>query len=130
MQETGLPPLLARKISSTPFNSYGIANGSDNVLNVAGVGNGDYRLDDVYLGFRFGLSGEQQYGWAKVSFIANFDTQISQLVIQEWAYETQAGQGINVGDGATAVIPEPTSASLGLLALGAVGLRRWRKSSS
>ena len=66
------------------------------------------------------------YGWARTTLNddGSFDG-VSNFTIHEWAYE-DSGSSILVGAGG-AVIPEPTSASLGLLALGAAGLRRWRK---
>ena len=76
------------------------------------------------IGFRFdsdrNTAGDQNfYGWASVTA-----TNLGQTwTIHEWAYENVIDESIAVG----AVIPEPTSASLGLLALGAAGLRRWRK---
>ena len=78
-----------------------------------------------YIGFRFDgdrtTSGRQNlYGWARVTYVSR-----SSLTIHEWAYEDVPGEAIAVG-----IIPEPTSASLGLLALGAVGLRRWRKGTA
>ena len=81
-----------------------------------------------YIGFRFdgdrATSGRQNlYGWARATFNSHNDWNI-----HEWAYEDVIGEAIAVG--ATGVIPEPTSASLGLLALGAVGLRRWRKGTA
>ena len=82
-----------------------------------------------YIGFRFDgdrtTPGRQNlYGWAEVIF--SYVPQYSLTIfIRQWAYEDVIGEAIAVG--ATGVIPEPTSASLGLLALGAVGLRRWRK---
>ena len=76
------------------------------------------------IGFRFdgdrATSGRQNfYGWASVTA-----TNLGQTwTIHEWAYEDVIGEAIAVGQ----IVPEPTSASLGLLALGAAGLRRWRK---
>ena len=77
-----------------------------------------------YIGFRFDgdrtASGRQNlYGWARVTLDYR-----NSFTIHEWAYEDVLGEAIAVGQ---TIIPEPTSASLGLLALGAVGLRRWRK---
>ena len=51
----------------------------------------------------------------------------ARMEISRWAYEDTFDEAISVG---VLTIPEPTSASLGLLALGAVGLRRWRKETS
>ncbi|ADE53165.1 hypothetical protein [Coraliomargarita akajimensis] len=69
-----------------------------------------------YFGFRFD-SGGTKYGWAQATVTAN-----SGVTITEWAYE-DSGASIEVG-----VVPEPAGAAtgLGLLALGAAGVRRWR----
>jgi len=84
-----------------------------------------------YIGFSFDDSGITKYGWALItitdsSIISTGDGPVTvpgQLEITEWAVETSGG-GINVG-----VIPEPSQAAvgLGLLALGAAGLRRSRR---
>jgi len=76
-----------------------------------------------YIGFRFlddGDSGTTLYGWANISI----DTNANTFTMTEWAYD-DSGAGIEVG-----AVPEPEATVTGLaaLALGAAGLRRWRKS--
>ena len=78
-----------------------------------------------YIGFRFdgdrATSGRQNlFGWARVTSGTS-----TLFTIHEWAYEDVLEEAIAVG-----IVPEPTSASLGLLALGAAGLRRWRKETA
>lgn len=76
-----------------------------------------------YIGFSFQPGSTVLYGWAKLTVnISNTDV----LLISEWAYD-DSGSVITAGDGA--VVPEPaeTVAGLGLLALGAAGLRRYRQ---
>ncbi|MEM0967173.1 MAG: hypothetical protein AAGJ81_13595 [Verrucomicrobiota bacterium] len=78
-----------------------------------------------YIGFQFDSNGTTVYGWAEVVLTnttvfngnGNFE-------VIEWAYQDD-GSAIRVG-----TIPEPANATvgLGLLALGAAGLRRWRRS--
>lgn len=72
-----------------------------------------------YVGFRFDVGNGTQYGWMKV----NMDGQpLNTWTIVEYAYASP-GQAIFAGQ--TAAIPE--AGSMGLLALGGVGLMMWRK---
>jgi MYXO-CTERM domain-containing protein len=74
-----------------------------------------------FVGFSFKIGGNTHYGWAQLTptFGAAGSIQINQ-----WAYNSIAGQAIQVG-----AVPEPATAAtgLGLLALGAAGLRRQRR---
>jgi len=84
-----------------------------------------------YIGFRFTNSGSVYYGWALITFYYNgSNTNATYVTIGEWAYESIAGNSIIVGD--TGAVPEPaqTAVGLGALALGAAGLRRWRKAKA
>jgi len=74
-----------------------------------------------YIAFSFTYNSITQYAWASISFSADYKT----LTISEWAYTTN-GENIYVGQTA---IPEPAEAAagLGLLALGAAGMRRYMK---
>ena len=78
----------------------------------------------TYIGFRFNPSGTMLYGWANVTLTEG--NQFGTFVINEWAYDDT---GASIQTGATSAVPEPATyaAGLGLLALGAAGLRRWRK---
>ncbi|WOO42476.1 hypothetical protein [Rubellicoccus peritrichatus] len=73
-----------------------------------------------YLGFRFSNDNgtSYHYGYAVVTLEAN------SLVIDGWAYESNADTAITV-----APVPEPRNVAKGLavLALGAAGIRQWRK---
>lgn len=64
------------------------------------------------------------YGWASVTLSTGGFSGI--VTINNWAYE-DSGAGINMG-----AIPESSDVALGLggLALGAVGLRSWRKNKA
>lgn len=75
-----------------------------------------------YFGFKF-KTDTPLYGWARATFTEGANGGVT---IHEWAYE-DSGAPIQVG-----AIPEPETAVLGLagLALGAAGLRRWRRKSN
>lgn len=76
-----------------------------------------------YLGIRFTNenTGAVNYGWVLLSSTASTGFPLS---IVGYAYEN-TGAGIQVG-----AIPEPsTYATLGLMALGAFGLRQWRRAA-
>ena len=99
-----------------------ISNGAN-----AGYGWANFTIGTSgYVGFRFSMDhgSTWQYGWANLTLLA-YDNGVT---INSWAYDTAANTAITVGD--TGSVPEPaeTGAGLGLLALGAAGLRSWRKS--
>ena len=71
----------------------------------------------------FSFNNGTQFGWARLTFdeTAATDTDINTFVVNEFAYTTDPDHQIAVGQTEGAVhVPEPTS--LGLLALGAVGV--------
>lgn len=76
-----------------------------------------------YVGFRFKISGNTHYGWAQIT--PTFGTG-SSIQVNQWAYNSLADSAIQIGQ--TSAVPEPAAAAtgLGLLALGAAGLRRQR----
>ena len=93
------------------------------VVNSAGVYNVDGFSNDVsgYIGFAFDDAGTTYYGWAELTLSAQ--TSSGQVTVHRWAYE-DSGASIQVG-----AVPESRHAAVGLgaLALGAAGLRRWRR---
>lgn len=84
---------------------------------------------DNFFGFRFddGVGGGLNYGWA----IMNFDLTpgSESMTVVEWTYETQDDTAVHVGTRAGVAVPEPAAVlpSLALLALGAAGVRGWRR---
>jgi hypothetical protein len=100
--------------ATTNLNQYNL--GSNNLTNntnsgpFAGVSGG-------YLGFQFDIGNGVHFGWARIGFLNNT------FILQDYAYEDAAGSAIRAGEGSP--VPEP--ASLGMLALGAVGLLGWRR---
>lgn len=88
---------------------------------------------DFLVGFRFrdhGTGNTTHYGWASITatgkdFYDNGDnTDDAHVTINNWAYNSTPNEPINVGQ-----VPEPAivAPGLGLLAIGAAGLRRWRQ---
>lgn len=77
-----------------------------------------------FIGFTFTPYSTKLYGWASVTLSTGGFSGI--VTINNWAYE-DSGAGINMG-----AIPESSDVALGLggLALGAVGLRSWRKNKA
>jgi hypothetical protein len=72
-------------------------------------------VQNEYLGLSFEIPGNGfHFGWARLSMKGDHSA-FSTLV--DWAYETTPGTSILAG-----AVPEPSSLSLGMLALGAVGV--------
>lgn len=76
--------------------------------------------NDEYALFRFGVGGQEDYGWLELSVGGG---QYPFVDVLGYAYQTN-GQPIKAGD-----VPEPQRlpVALGALALGAIGLKEWRK---
>jgi len=92
------------------------------------TGNWDYSGSPAYLGLAFDISGSTHYGWAQLAVnISNSTPQSSSVTLIDYAYQDQAGIGINAG-ATTETVPEPST--LALFALGAAGVialrRRWQ----
>ncbi len=76
-----------------------------------------------YLGVRFTIGANQHYGWIRLTVNENaHPTRPRAMTIHEGAFEDVPDTEIAAGAGA---IPEPTS--LGLLALGSIGLTAHRR---
>jgi hypothetical protein len=84
-----------------------------------------------YALFRFLLNGQTHYGWIQLSLINPLSDEGPTVTIHRFAYEDQPDTLLESGDvQGAATVPEPSAfvmTGLGALALGAAGLRRWRK---
>jgi hypothetical protein len=97
--------------------TYGRTNGSE----TTGPTAFNLGTSNNYIGFRFlnENTGAMNFGWAQFQ-LTGLGTQPRTLI--QWAYDN-TGAEIAVG-----AIPEPTTtALLGVMAAGALGLRAWRK---
>ncbi|WOO42080.1 hypothetical protein [Rubellicoccus peritrichatus] len=108
------------EVNSGDFNAVSALLMSSGSLgaSVSGFNSGE----SGYLGFQFNPSGSLVlYGWAEVILTDGGNSGTVEIV--QWAYE-------DTGANIQTPIPEPATVATGLgaLALGAAGLRRWRKS--
>lgn len=80
--------------------------------------------ESKYLALRFTIDENTHYGWMEVQTKG-----ASELKLLSWSYNSTPGEDILVG---TTAVPEPsaTISGLALLALGAAGIQRLRKSRS
>jgi hypothetical protein len=88
-------------------------------------------VTNKFVGFKFLVSGEVHYGWARLS--GNGGTSV---VISGYAYETVPNKGIRAGQRtedevlsqvSSPELSEPTPPTLGLMAAGTRGLAVWRR---
>ena len=84
-----------------------------------------------YLGFRFEVSGQLHFGWARLTV-----SREASFTLDGYAYETIAGKAITAGQTSGPMSPEdnrigaaavPANPSLGMLAFGSRALELWRK---
>lgn len=92
-------------------------------------------MQNRYLGVKFLIKGATHYGWIRVNLTAHATSPIS-ATITAYGYETVANKTITAGAGLKATGNEVDArgtwqpravASLGMLALGAEGMRLWRR---
>lgn len=117
-----MDPMASSKFVKAALSAgYSFAGGISAQMTNTNVAQGGLVLAGTqFIGFKFDAdgAGSIKFGWASITLNA------SSLTVNSWAYDNAGGQ-IQVG--ATAV-PEPseTAAGLGLLALGAVGVSRYK----
>ena len=115
--------------------------GNDVSLEFCTTQNGTFQHDggpwlnvkNLYLGLQFTLDGQIHYGWARLTVSTNKTTCVTKALLTGYAYETEPNTPITTGklsgtDEVGAV--EHPKATLGVLALGSVGLDAWRQAGS
>jgi len=90
--------------------------------------------NEGFAGFTFTTvtNHQKDFGWVRLQFTVGANTLINSLTVIDWGYQNN-GTGITAGEGAPLQAPEPSTADLALLALGAAGvtaLRRRRRQAS
>ena len=78
-----------------------------------------------FVGVEFLIGGETHYGWIRLT--VNFTNRTGTATLTGYAYETVAGQSIQAGQLADKANASVATPSLGLLALGSLGLEFWRR---
>jgi hypothetical protein len=104
--------------------------GSHTTLKGMPAGSGFYEL------FRFQFGGQTKYGWVEYNVaVTNANSPLASdgpnITIVKYAWQSTGNTVIAAGDVGGAAVPEPgafAESALGILMLGAVGIRRWRKS--
>jgi MYXO-CTERM domain-containing protein len=86
---------------------------------------GDFLDARGYLPVRLTAAGVENYNYGWIEYEVNVDA--STATLYGWAWETTPHTAIFTGQ--TTAVPEPaeTVLGLGLLALGAAGVKRWRQ---
>jgi hypothetical protein len=106
----------------------GLTQSAGNVASLAygpGYANSEWAFagaNSGYLGIRFNIGANTHYAWVRVTVALATDPQPRAFTLHEWAYESTPDAGIAAGAGAV-----PEASSLGLLALGSIGLAARRR---
>ncbi len=88
--------------------------------------NGKFREPgDGFIGFNFNRGAGTQYGWVRIRTTGE---PLYQIIVQDYAWG-DPGDSVRTGQRTDSNKPTgvPYSGSLGLLALGSVGIRAWRR---
>ena len=80
-----------------------------------------------FVGFKFDVGNGVQYGWVRLRTDNGGTRTDAKVNVLDYAF-ADPGEPIRAGQTSTSDRPTPDQGSLGLLALGAVGLQAWRKS--
>jgi hypothetical protein len=85
-----------------------------------------------FAAFSFNPGSGADYGWVRLQFTVGQDGTLDSITAIDWAYQDD-GSAILAGDTGISATPEPSTAALTLLAVGAAGveaLRRRRKAAA
>lgn len=105
------------------FTFAAVTGGVATTVSATTVGPGPWNLNvNRFLGVQFQHNGSDHYAWIQLAFEDRAPTngQADKVTIVDWAWENEAGTGIEAGNA-----PEPTP--LALLAAGAVGIAGFRR---
>jgi hypothetical protein len=83
----------------------------------------------AFAGFSFNPSstgGKTDYGWVRLQFVVGQDGALDSITAIDWAYQDD-GSAILAGDTGVSGAPEPSTAALTFLALGAAGVEALRR---
>src|SRR5215472_4240980 len=80
-----------------------------------------------YLGMVFNLSGQKHYGWARLNSTCFLGSDRVNAMLIGYAYNTIPGQAILAGQTTADSVATSEPGTLGLLALGSLGLGFWRR---
>jgi hypothetical protein len=144
---TGFPPHRAYALksgapisSAQPFGGFylNFRNRASNSVGSCLASWGSWiNVKDRYLGLKFNINGEFHFGWARLNVTCSPTSKVIAL-LTGYAYETVANTPIVAGQSSDSpresrLLPENGSAAklqpatLGVLALGSLGLEVWRK---
>ena len=122
----GQPGLIANFSRRRFTNGYGGIVYGYTVYTILGYLGGQIenaQIGENFIGFRFESSEGLHFGWATINIEFGLGGH-QRITISDWTYNTTAGKPVAVGQVSE---PESSLPALTLLALGAAGVRSWRK---